>query len=85
MRVTRKSEKKVRFMDLKVGDTFIDDDEIFIKCRYEGENIFCPRCDEQINIDDEMPCLALMLSTGELWTFQDYSMIVKIECEVVEL
>lgn len=85
MKITRKSEKTVRFMDLKVGETFIDDEEIFIKCRYEGENIFCPRCDEQIDVDDELPGLALMLSTGELWNFESHNTVVKIECEVVEI
>ena len=53
-------------MDLKVGDTFVDTDEVFIKCRYVGENIVCPRCNEMIDTDDEMSNLALMLSTGEL-------------------
>ena len=85
MRITRKSEKKIRFAELKVGETFIEDDEVFIKCRYEGENIFCPRCDEQIDIVEELEYLAVMLSTGELWNFESYSMVTKIECEVIEI
>lgn len=85
MKVTRKSEKRVRFAELKVGEVFVEDDEVFIKCRYEGENIFCPRCDEQVDIVNELEHLAVTLSTGELWNFESYNMVTRIECEVVEI
>ena len=85
MRVTRKSENKVRFSDVKMGETFIDDGEIFVKCRYEGESIYCPRCDECIVVEEETGELAVMLSTGELWNFESYTMVTRIECEVVEI
>lgn len=85
MRITRKTEKKVRFGELKVGETFIEDDEIFVKCRYEGESLYCPRCDECIVIEDELGDFAVMLSTGELWNFEAHNMVTRIECEVVEI
>lgn len=85
MKITRKTNKTVPIRQIEVGQTFIEDDEIFLMCRYEGEGITCPRCSEDISINEEIAYLAVMLSTGELFNFHPYDAVTLVECEVVEM
>lgn len=54
-------------------------------CRYVGDVIECPHCDEEISIDEEIRYLAVMLSNGELYDFEYYTEVELTECEVVEI
>lgn len=85
MKITRKTGRDVMINQVKVGQTFIEDNEIFLMCRYEGDDICCPRCDEDIAINDEVAYLAVMLSTGEIYDFQSYNEVTLVECEVIEI
>lgn len=85
MKITRKTDKTVPIHQIKVGQTFIEDNEIFLMCHYDGDDIICPRCSEDISINEEIAYLAVMLSTGELFNFHPYDSVTLVECEVVEI
>lgn len=85
MKITRKKSKLVNISEVKIGQTFIEDNEIFMMCRYVGDVIECPHCDEEISIDEEIRYLAVMLSNGELYDFEYYTEVELTECEVVEI
>lgn len=84
MKITRKTGKKVLINQIELGQTFIEDDEIFLMCRYEGGDICCPRCDASITISDEVAYFAVMLSSGEIFIFSPYDEVMLVECEVIE-
>lgn len=85
MKTRRKKSKLVNISEVKIGQTFVEDNEIFMMCRYVGDVIECPYCDEIISIDKEIRYLAVMLSNGELYNFEYYTEVELIECEVVEI
>lgn len=85
MKITRKTGKNVRINQIELGQTFIEDDEIFLMCRYEGDSVYCPHCNEDITVSDEVEYLAVMLSSGEIFNFYPYNEVTLIECEVVEI
>lgn len=85
MKIRRKESKLVSISEIKKGQTFIEDNEIFMMCHYLGDVIECPRCDEEISINEEIKYLAVMLSTGELFDFEYYTEVELTECEVVEI
>lgn len=85
MEIKRKTDRTVSIHQIKVGQTFIEENEIFLMCRYEGDGITCPRCSEDISINEEIAYLAVMLSTGELFNFHPYDAVTLVECEVVEM
>lgn len=85
MKITRKKSKLVSISEIRVGQTFIEDDEIFMMCKYFGDAIECPHCDAEILVDKEIRYPAVMLSNGELFDFEYYAMVEPIECEVVEI
>lgn len=85
MKIKRKESKLISISEIKIGQTFIEDDEIFMMCKYLGDVIECPRCDSEISIDREIKYLAVLLSNGELYDFEYYAMVEPTECEVVEI
>lgn len=85
MKITRKKSNLVSISEIKIGQTFIEDNEIFMMCKYFGDAIECPYCDSEISIDNEIRYLAVMLSNGELYDFEYYTEVEPIECEVVEI
>ena len=55
MIVKAKERKETFFKDVKVGQVFRDDSDecIFMKVALEDDYVCCPRCDEDIRINDE--------------------------------
>ena len=85
MKVTRKRNKETFIRELSIGQTFVDDGEVFMLVRYEGTDIECPHCGEYIDPSQEMPYMAVLLATGEVYDFEPHSTVTIIECEVVEV
>ena len=85
MKITRRTGKKVAINQVEAGQTFICEGDIYIMCRYEGDDICCPRCDENIAISEEIECLAVNLSSGAIYNFYYYTEVTLTECEVVEI
>lgn len=85
MKIIRKETNLVRVSTIKVGQTFIEEDEIFMMCQYVGNVIECPRCEEEISISEEVRYLAVMLSNGELFDFEPFAEVELVECEVIEI
>ena len=81
MKVVTNKKDKMPIHSIKVGQTFIDDDEIFMVCRYEGDDIYCPRCDEDISISDSVEYLAVSLTSGEIYNFAFNTQVTPIDCE----
>ena len=84
MNIKRKRATSVRVGDLKIGQTFVEDEAVFMRVRFE-EALYCHNCDEDIDIGQEFQCLAVELRTGEIYDFESYSIVEPIECEVVEI
>ena len=83
MKIVNKSMEKVSIRDVKVGDTFLDDDGLWMRIRYEGDDIACPRCDEDIAISDHIDYMAVNLETGEVYNLGGYETVTLVECEAI--
>ena len=72
MIVKAKERKEMSFQELKVGEVFEGNEgAIFMKVRFEDDYICCPRCDEDIHINDEKEnTSAVELSTGSIYDFE---------------
>ena len=72
MIVKAKERKEMIFQELKVGEVFEDNDgDILMKVRFEDDYVCCPRCDEDIHINDERgDSGAVELSTGLVYDFE---------------
>lgn len=84
MNIKRKKSKNVQVRELKIGQTFVEDNEVYMRVRIEEET-YCPNCDEEIDMGNVWTCLAVDLKTGEVFSFEPYAYIETIECEVVEI
>lgn len=84
MNIKRKKVKNLQVRELKIGQTFVEDGEVFMRVRFE-EALYCHNCDEDIDIGQEFQCLAVELRTGEIYDFESYSIVEPIDCEVVEI
>jgi hypothetical protein len=85
MNIKRKRNKETFIRELSIGQTFIEEGEVFMFVRYEGTDIECPRCSEYIDPNQEMPYMAVSLATGEIYDFEPHAIVTIIECEVVEV
>ncbi len=83
MKIVNKTMEKVSIRDVKIGETFLDDDGLWMRVRYEGDDIDCPRCDECISISDSINFMAVNLETGELYNLGGYETVTLVECEAI--
>jgi hypothetical protein len=81
MKVVTNKKDTVSIRDIGIGGTFIDDDEVFMICRYEGDDIYCPRCDEEISIGDQVGYLAVSLVSGDIYNFASNVYVTPVDCE----
>ena len=81
MKIVNKTMEKVSIRDVKIGETFLDDDGLWMRIRYEGDDIDCPRCDECISISDSINFMAVNLETGEVYNLGGYETVTLVECE----
>lgn len=85
MKVTRKNREEKTIKELPTGTVFIEDNTVFMKVHYEGYDIECPRCGEEIDLNRNLSCLGVALETGELFDFEPYAVVEVINCEVTEI
>lgn len=85
MKVTRKNREEKKIKELPIGTVFIEEDTVYMKVRYDGCDIECPRCSEEIDLSRKLSCLAVALETGDLFDFDPYATVEIITCEVVEV
>ena len=81
MKVITNKKDTVSNRDIGIGGTFIDDDEVYMICRYEGDDIYCPRCDEEISVSDQVGYLAVSLSSGDIYNFSPSLYVTPVNCE----
>ena len=84
MNIKRKKVKNLQVRELKIGQTFVEDGEVYMRVRIEEET-YCPNCDEEIDLGNVWTCLAVELRTGDVYSFEPYAYVETIECEVVEI
>lgn len=81
MKVITNKKDTVSIRDIEMGGTFIDDDEVYMLCRYEGDDIYCPRCDEEISVNDQVGYLAVSLGSGDIYNFASNVYVTPVDCE----
>lgn len=83
MVVRAKEMKGTFFKDIKVGQVFrdIDSDNIFMKVNFEDNYFYCPRCGEEIPINDDY---AVELKSGLLYGFNSFEEVEIIQGAFVE-
>lgn len=84
MNIKRKKVKNLQVRELKIGQTFVEDGEVYMRVRFE-EEAYCPNCDEEIDMGNVWTCIAVELKTGDIYSFEPYAYVETIECEVVEI
>lgn len=88
MLVRVKERTETFFKDVKVGQVFRDDnnDDIFMKVALEDDYVCCPRCDEDIRINDEKgtAIYAVDLSSGLVYEFDSHSTVEIVQGAFVE-
>ena len=78
MIVKAKERKEMIFQELKVGEVFraYRDEDIYMKIKLEDDCICCPRCDLDLNINDEKGITyAVELNSGLVYEFDEHSMV----------
>lgn len=85
MKIINKQKEKTIIGSLKIGDTFIYDHELYMFCEYYGDDIYCPRCEESINISEEIYCMAVCLADGKIYDFTAGTEVLPVECELMVL
>lgn len=79
MIVKAKEKEKIYFKDVKIGQVFREygEETIYMKVSLEDDLICCPRCDEDIHINEEKGTgYAVELNSGHLY---DFSSLTKVE------
>ena len=85
MVVKSKERKEIFFKDIKVGQVFREDDDIYMKVRLEDDYICCPRCDEDIHINDETSgYFGVDLESGLVYEFDIHSTVEPIQGYFIE-
>lgn len=88
MLVKTKEKSMTIFKDIEVGQVFRDNDSgiICMKVDLEDDYICCPRCDEEININDEKgkAIYAVELETGMIFAFENLEQVEIIQGAFVE-
>lgn len=81
MIVKTKERKEITFQELEVGQVFEKiDGVILMKVRFEDDYICCPRCNEDIHINDEKGSEGVVeLSTGSIFDFEWHERVRPIQ------
>lgn len=77
MIVKTKERKENFFKDIKVGQVFKGDYELFMKISFDDDFIVCPQCGEGIYAEKELGGIAVHLETGNIYKFNN--------CDSVEI
>lgn len=85
MKIINKEKEKIFIRSLEIGDTFIYDHELYMLCKYCGTIIYCPRCEQSIDISEEIYCMAVCLADGEIYDFTAGTNVLPVECELTIL
>lgn len=87
MLVRAKERTETFFRDVKVGQVFRDENnDFFMKVHLEDDDICCPRCDEDIRINDEKgtAIYAVDLSSGLVYEFDSHSTVEIVQGAFIE-
>lgn len=87
MIVKSKERKEIFFKDVKVGQVFREygEEDVYMKVSLEDDFICCPRCDEDIHINDEKGMdYAVNLTLGLVYEFDSHTTVEIIQGAFIE-
>lgn len=87
MLVRTKERKEIFFKDVKVGQVFREysEEDVYMKVSLEDDFICCPRCDEDIHINDEKGMAsAVNLASGLVYDFEPQTTVEIIQGAFIE-
>lgn len=87
MIVKTKERKEIFFKDVKVGQVFreYNEEDVYMKVNLEDDYIVCPRCDEDIRINDEKGmAYAVDLASGLVYDFEPQTTVEIIQGAFIE-
>lgn len=87
MLVRTKERKEIFFKDVKVGQVFREysEEDVYMKVSLEDDYICCPRCDENIHINDEKGmAYAVDLASGLVYEFDSHTTVEIIQGAFIE-
>lgn len=84
MKVSRKTKEDVFVKDVNFGEVFCEDGRLFLRCRYEDEELECDVCNASMDINDYVDCLAVDLINGGIYNFEPHACVTIVDCEVIE-
>lgn len=87
MLVRTKERKEIFFKDVKVGQVFreYNEEDVYMKVSLEDDFICCPRCDEDIHINDEKGMAsAVNLASGLVYDFEPQTTVEIIQGAFIE-
>lgn len=84
MKITRKNRVvSTTVKDVKDGQVFEHCSELYMKVYDADTEIYCPVCDEAIDLSEINFFLAVNLADGGLYSFSPAEEVIIKECEVI--
>lgn len=84
MKITRKNKVvTTTIREVKDGQVFEYSNELYMKVYDADTEIYCPNCDELIDLNNFNTFLAVNLADGGLYDFSPAEEVIIKECEVI--